>query len=261
MQATLFWRRNLDGANTSSTRRSMPISAQRSFASAELARPPQRMRGRSSTQCLICTPPQRAAEYLAEELLQRSRSRPGESLRVAARRIGVEVCEKELPEGVHGFAARRIRTVVISPSGYPARDEFTLAHELMEMHIPDSWRELPRALKEEMCDRGAAALLLPAEAFCASVDRFGIDLPVLRRQWRNASWTTIARRLVDVGAASSAASWDSLELAWRYGGPARRDEEAALAEIYAGRGRARSGGVRAWRLGGAGLGRAVSVGV
>lgn len=149
---------------------------------------------------------------------------------------------------------------MISPSGYNARDEFTLAHELVELHCPAAWRELPRERKEAMCDRGAAALLLPAAAFRVSIDQHGLDLPQLRRQWRHASWATIARRLVDVGAASTIASWESLELAWRYGADAHPDEEHALAEVYAGRGRAEIGAVRAWRLGGAGLGRAVSVG-
>jgi len=192
--------------------------------------------------------------------LQRARAKPGETLRIAAERLGVRVCERELPEGVDGFAARHIRTVVVSPSGYSARDEFTVAHELIEIHAPQSWHELPRERKEAMCDRGAAALLLPAAAFRATIDELGLDLPRLRRRWRHASWGTIGRRLVDVGAASTIANWSDLELAWRYGAGAHPDEEHALAEVYAGRGRAQVGAVSAWRLGGAGLGRAVSVG-
>lgn len=160
-----------------------------------------------------------------------------------------------------GAAIVPLRLIVISPSGYAARDEFTLAHELMELHIPSSWRrDLPKEVKEAACDRGAAALLLPAQAFTASVNKVGVDLPALRRAWPNASWSTLAKRLVDIEEAATVASWEALEPAWRYGAEAHPDEEHALAEVYAGRGRAKVRGVRAWRLSGAGMGRAVSVG-
>ena len=200
------------------------------------------------------------AEAIAEELLQRSRSSLGCSMREIAGRLGVELHVHDLPAAIAGMAIRERRAILLSPTGYAARDEFTLAHELMELHIPQSWiDEMPRATKEELCDRGAAALLLPKASFRASIDDLGLDLPRLRRRWRNASWATIARRLVDVGVAASIANWESLELAWRYGGEPHHDEELALAEVYAGRGRASVGAVRAWRLGGSGLGRAVSV--
>jgi len=201
-----------------------------------------------------------AAENLADELLQRSRVLPGETLRKCAERIGVRIVEKRLPGASLGVAIASLRTIVLSSSGYGARDEFTIAHELMELHIPGSWHDLPPEMKESACDRGAAALLLPAAAFRSTVAELGLDLPRLRRRWRHASWGTIGRRLVDVGAASTIANWSDLELAWRYGAEAHPDEEHALAEVYAGRGRAQVGAVRAWRLGGAGLGRAVSVG-
>lgn len=150
---------------------------------------------------------------------------------------------------------------MVDPSGYLPRDEFTIAHEIAELHLPHDWREtLGPALWERACNRVASALLLPAGAFVTSVLELGLDLPALRRRWTHASWDTLARRLVDVGAARTAAAWDSLELAWRYGGEAHPDEEHALAEVYAGRGRGVVRGVRAWRLGGEGLGRAVAMG-
>lgn len=176
-------------------------------------------------------------------------------------RLGVKVFEHWMGEGACGAAFPELRTVVLSPSGYTPRDEFTLAHELMELHAPSSWGELPAATKERMCDRGASALLLPAGAYLDTVEHLGRDLAALRRRWRHASWDTLARRLVDVGAARTVAAWESLELVWRYGdGEPAEGEEEALARCYAGRGRARVGGVAAWRLAGAGLGRAATVG-
>ena len=184
-------------------------------------------------------------------------------MRQVAERLGHTILERETDIPVRGLATRNAAGshIVLVASGYLARDEFTIAHELMELHIPRDWRTyLPNDLKEGMCDRGAAALLLPTAPFRASVDELAGELPALRRHWRNASWDVIARRLVDVGLASTAAAWDSLELSWRYGGAGHSSEEEALGHVYSGRGAAQVGGVRAWRLGGAGLGRAVSVG-
>ncbi len=184
-------------------------------------------------------------------------------MRQVAERLGHTIHERETALPVRGLATRNALGghIVLVASGYAARDEFTVAHELMELHIPSEWRtQLTEDFKERLCDRGAAALLLPASAFRKSVKLLEGELPALRRQWRHASWDVIARRLVDVGMVSTAAAWDSLELRWRYGGDGHALEEEALGRVYAGRGAARVGGVRAWRLGGAGLGRAVSVG-
>lgn len=168
--------------------------------------------------------------------------------------------EAELDPGVDGAAILAFRSIVLSPSGYAARDEFTLAHELMELHIPSTWRsDLPKAMKEAACDRGAAALVLPFAAFISSVNKLGVDLPALRRTWPNASWSTIAKRLVDTDQAATVANWEALETAWRYGSDPHPDEEHALAEVYAGRGRSKVRGVRAWRLSGEGMGRVLSV--
>lgn len=121
-------------------------------------------------------------------------------------------------------------------------------------------------MREDACDRGAAALLLPRVAFRSSAEQLRADLPALRRAWPAASWATLARRLVDIGLAHTAAAFDSAELAWRTGalqGELALAEARAVAEAYTrGRAHARAGGagVRAWRLGGVGLGRVVAVG-
>lgn len=181
-------------------------------------------------------------------------------------RLGLTLRERDIDAPIRGASLRGLSRVLLVPSGYHPRDEFTIAHEIIESFFPSEWNRYAATEedKERACDRGAAALLLPAAEFHRSVTELRHELPALRRRWRNASWDVIARRLVDVGAASTAAAWDSLELRWRYGGTGHDAEEHALAEVYAGRGsahvRAGEREVRAWRLGGAGLGRAVSVG-
>ena len=261
MTGLIFSQPNSKAETASSTTFSTPIWSASSATSEEPLRP---LRGlvKRSTHSSLPTPLACAAEAIADDLLRRARTRVGESLRVAAKRLGVDVEEHQLDPGVHGAAIIRFRSIVLSPSGYTARDEFTLAHELMELHIPGSWRrDLPKATKEAACDRGAAALLLPAAAFKQSVAELGANLPPLRRRWAHASWSTIARRMVDVGAATSAASWDCLEQTWRYGpGETTREEEDALVlACFNGRGSASAKGIRAWRLGGEGPGRAVSI--
>lgn len=197
-------------------------------------------------------------EAIAEELLKKSHHQPGASALLLARLLGVNVVEAALG-GREGFAFSD-RTVLVDPTGYTPRDEFTVAHEIAELHLPQDWREaLGSELWERACDRVASALLLPAAAFKASVVELGVDLPALRRRWQHASWDTLARRLVDVGAVSTAAAWDSLEEAWRYGGEPHDFEEHAVVEALSGRGTARVGAVGAWRLGGEGLGRVVTV--
>lgn len=197
-------------------------------------------------------------EALAAELLASTHHQPGQPMRELAERLDVTVLERDLG-ALAGVTLRGLRAVVLSPSGYDARDEFTLAHELIELHLPDWMRVAPDSLRERLCDRGAAALLLPGSVFAASARTLQRDLSALRRAWPVASWSVLARRLVDVGLAESASGWESLQLAWRYGGCPHPDEEHALAEVYSGRGRARVRRARAWRLGGEGLGRAVAM--
>jgi hypothetical protein len=161
--------------------------------------------------------------------------------------LGIRLVERWMGAGVLGCTLRSIETIVLSPSGYAARDEFTLAHEVLEYFAPAEWNTLPRETKEAICDRGAAALLLPALPFKIAVREHGIDLAALRRRWRLASWATIAHRLVDLGAASTASGWDSESLAWRYGGEEHPSEGAALRQARR-RGRGWVAGARAWRL-------------
>lgn len=75
-------------------------------------------------------------EALAAELLLRARHEPRQPMGLLARRLGVHVVREDLGGGLAGCALRRLATVVVAPSGYSARDEFTLAHELVEMFLP-----------------------------------------------------------------------------------------------------------------------------
>lgn len=188
----------------------------------------------------------RRVESIAEELLLRGRHQPGAPVRELAEKLGWRVVKQQLP--TEGLALRDAGTIVVSPTGYLARDEFTLAHELIEMVLPREWRlALQPERKEALVDFGAAALLLPRGPFLSSVVEEGLELPALRRRWARASWAVIARRLVDIGVASTAASWRGRATTWRHGTQAHPAERVAVAQALR-RGRAQLGPAMAWRV-------------
>ena len=133
-----------------------------------------------------------------------------------AKRLGVDVEPMPLRYR-RGVASPEERAILYQPSGYRPRDEFTIAHELMELHLPRSILDLDPRVKEKFCNRGAAALLLPQQQFLFSLHGSGWELPELRRRWPWASWGAIATRLVDLVPGVSASTWvNGRRQWWRY---------------------------------------------
>ena len=155
--------------------------------------------GTSSATCSSRAIPE-IAEAIAGELLARSRMGPGSSMVRVALALGYEVAARQLPDGIAGASARGCRWIFVAPSGYRPRDEFTIAHELMELHIPRSVLELPRATKERFCDRGAAALLLPRGAFLRSLTQHGWEIEQQRQRWPLVSGRVIEARIYECAA-------------------------------------------------------------
>jgi Zn-dependent peptidase ImmA (M78 family) len=112
-----------------------------------------------------------------------------------AAKLGHEVEELRVKARVRGLCIRAQRRLLVAPSGYAPRDEFTLAHEMMELYLPREWLELPEHTKELLCDRGAAALLLPRKAFLESLERHGWNVEDQRRLWPHVSATVIEARI------------------------------------------------------------------
>jgi hypothetical protein len=156
------------------------------------------------------------AEALASEILRRSRQTLGTPMARVAQRLGIDVEAMHLPYR-RGVASPEERAILYKPSGYGPRDEFTIAHELMELHLPRTILDLDARVKEKFCNRGAAALLLPQQQFLFSLHGTGWDLPELRRRWPWASWGAIATRLVDLVPGVSASTWvNGRREWWRY---------------------------------------------
>lgn len=171
--------------------------------------------------------------------------------------------------GLAGLALRSSYSVVFSPSGYEPRDEFTIAHELAELHIPRAWREdLPIEDKERLCNRVAAAMLLPPAEFLEAVSQQRWSLRALRNTFPRASCEAIVTRIVDLSPASQAAAWIDGRRIWRRGGrtkdnvtPFLKAEKAVLkAAEDSGVAHIEQDGARisAWRLSGEGA-KAVAV--
>lgn len=118
-----------------------------------------------------------------------------------AARLGIHLEHIDMPPGVLGLALRAERAILYGPSGYAPRDEFTVAHEIMELHIPRAVLDLPKEIKERFCDQGAAALLLPRLDFLRSIARHGNNVRALREEWPRVSGQCIKARLVECLAA------------------------------------------------------------
>lgn len=148
-------------------------------------------------------------------------------MRLLAERLSVPILEHSV-DGLLGSAMRSVRAIMLSPSGYEPRDEFTLAHELAELHIPAAWHAtLPERVKERMCDRVAAALLLPPPQFLYALFETNWSLPLLRRRFPIASYEAIARRIVDLKPSTSAAMWTAGKRSW-WRGPAAGEDVRLL---------------------------------
>jgi Zn-dependent peptidase ImmA (M78 family) len=175
----------------------------------------------------------RAAEEIAAELRVRARLEDGDSMRVLAARLNVAVHEQVLLS-LNGKAARAAHAVILSPSGYEPRDEFTLAHELAELHLPAAWRStLSEELKERACNRIAAALLLPPRPFLWALHESDWQVPAVRRRFPLVSYETVATRIVDLKPGAAASSWVNGQRAWWRGPQPGADVRSLLRAEHA----------------------------
>jgi len=158
------------------------------------------------------------------------------------------VVVRKLPEPWAAICMPDRRKIVLSPSGYGPRDEQSIAHELIELHVG----RLSECDHEAFCQRGGAALLLPRQQFMASALEAGFQVPALRRKWRFASWEVIARRISDLFEGITSAAWCNGQPRWRSpcGDPSEAELAAVRGAVSRGRCEVKIRGVltTAWRL-------------
>lgn len=119
-----------------------------------------------------------------------------------------------LPPGHHGLVHRDESTLIVAASRYPPLQAFSTAHELIEAHLPTS---VDPEHKEAYCDRGAAALMMPARSFLESGTACDWELSVLEAWWPHCSPVAILRRITDLMAGSAASSWTRSRMRLRVG--------------------------------------------
>jgi hypothetical protein len=194
------------------------------------------------------------AEEAASEIRARSRLEPGTPMRDVCRALGVDIEEDRLNSRVRAISFRSESLILLRPSGYRPRDEFSIAHELLELYGPWS-PEVPAATKELLCDRGAAALLLPSDEFLKSARAERFDLAVLRRRWPLASWGALSCRISDLVPGAVSSTWVNgrrrgARSAHEDPGVAALEREAHHAALARGHQSVRRGSLRAaaWRL-------------
>lgn len=170
----------------------------------------------------------------------------------------------KLGRAFHGRYNPLTSTISVAVAISATRREFTIAHELMHALAPLG---IPAEHLESWCDRGAAALMMPARAFLESGTACAWDLETLREWWPHCSWNALVRRIADLVPGTAASAWHRQQLRFRetHSGvdlPEHADqlEEFVACEAMHGTGRSELtlGGldVRAWK---SGPGRAVTV--
>lgn len=180
------------------------------------------------------------------------------------RRLGYQVEILDfLPRGVGGLVVtdhpdhEPIPIIRVAACSYRPHMEFGQAHEALEKNVPP-W--MPPDLKELYCDRGAAALMMPARSFLESGTACDWELQVLLGWWPHCSPYAILRRITDLVAGARVSAWTrshmksrvaSQDLALPAHSPALEELVACEALHGSGRSEIALGGVRvrAWRNG------------
>jgi predicted transcriptional regulator len=193
---------------------------------------------------------------LARARVERPGLRASSDPQAVARAIGFTVeIDPTLPNGVDGWIDRESSTIVVARRDTPSRQAFSVAHELMHAVAPAN---VPSEHLEAYCDRGAAALMLPAHEFLESGTACAWDLDTLRAWWPHASCSAIMRRAVELLPGSASSIWEAAAASLRrsYGVelPEHLDaleEFVACEAMQTGRSSVRAGGVlvQAWRTG------------
>jgi len=207
----------------------------------------------------------RAAERRAKDLLERSELRPGSAPSAIVRALGYSIYHApKLPPGVSGMCDPENSTILLAPCSYRPRWEFSCGHEALELNLPNG---IPAEHKEAYCDRGAAALAMPVDAFLKSGTACDWELRTLAAWWPFCSPLSILRRVTDLmdGSRVTAFARSRMRLCIESGDTALPEHVGGLeaftaSEALHGSGRSEVAlsdvRVRAWRTG---AGRAVTL--
>ena len=136
-------------------------------------------------------------EQTAERLLAAARiTEPPVLPERIARALRINVLDRDLPmRRGQSYRYRGMKFVDIGKGARAERRNFTLAHEIMELELPDAIAA--KDLRHEIAVRGAAALLCPTPFFRAACTPGPFDLFELKATFSTASHEVIALRSLD----------------------------------------------------------------
>ena len=113
-----------------------------------------------------------------------------------ARALRINVLDRELPmRRGQSYRYRGMKFVDIGKTDRAERRNFTLAHEIMELELPDTI--LDKQARHEIAVRGAAALLCPTRFFRDACASGPFDLFELKAAFTTASHEVVALRSLD----------------------------------------------------------------
>lgn len=186
---------------------------------------------------------------MAASLRRRARLRVKEPPSEAVQRLGLQLSEEYCGKGIRGCSVTGDPVVRIAKESYAPRRELTIAHELLELALPRHFRRGP--LRERLCQRGAAALMLPSIAFERAIFLAEWDLAKLRRWHSWVSWEALGRRAADLFPGVTLTTWTEKGYRRSDSTEVHDGEAEAAKEAYrVGWARLEHGGmvVRAWSL-------------
>jgi hypothetical protein len=113
-----------------------------------------------------------------------------------ARALKINVLDRDLPmRRGQSYRYCGMKFVDIGRTGRAERRNFTLAHEIMELELPETITDKP--MRHEIAVRGAAALLCPTPFFQEACAGDSFDLFDLKEAFSTASHEVIALRSLD----------------------------------------------------------------
>lgn len=136
-------------------------------------------------------------EQTVERLLALARiEAPPISPERIARALKINVLDGPLPmRRGQSYRYRGMKFVDIGKTDRAERRNFTLAHEIMELELPNALDD--KELRHEIAIRGAAALLCPTRFFRDACTANAFDLLELKAAFATASHEVIALRSLD----------------------------------------------------------------
>lgn len=153
------------------------------------------------------------ADFLREQA--KAGKYPPISLRAIRWRFGIKLVIKSLPPGMSGFADHKEGSIYLRRDDLETRQQFSEAHEMIEIlcgacRESQQWETSVFAKKsdqkERLCHKGAAALLMPKQAFLSYLNKVDLSLQTASSlaELCKTSLTATVHRMVNLSSKSCA---------------------------------------------------------